>query len=131
MSDFSKFLKLAEYKNGDWHDYTTGKYRAQSRCVYAIRFGDNSVYIGSTKELRKRIHYHYTGMVNGYHSLPLLANAFARTKSFEIFLLARCAKGAGLLEAMFISLLQPSLNKDAACSEMTNFEDYIFDYKKI
>ena len=130
MIDFSRFLKVAEYKDGDWHDYTTGKYRAIYRCVYAIRFGDGSMYIGSTKELRKRIHYHYTGMINGYHSLAMLKDAFAKTKSFEIYLLARCEKGAGLLEAIFISLLHPSLNIDTACRKITKFEDYIFNYRK-
>lgn len=131
MSDFSKFTKLAEYKDGNWHDYTTGKYRAIDKCVYAIRFGDGSLYIGATKELRKRIHHHYTGMINGYHSLPKLIDAFNKTRTFEIFLLMRCVKGAGPFEAMLISLLQPSLNKDAACSNDTKFGNYIFDFKEL
>lgn len=131
MADFSRFFKLAEYKEGIWHDYTTGKYHSKDTGVYAIRFSDDSLYIGSTKTLRKRVHQHYTGMLNGYHSLKQLSEAFNKTKSFEIFLLARCVNGTGPLEAMFISLLRPSLNKDSACSNDTSFNDYIFDFIQI
>lgn len=129
MIDWSKFKKLAEYKNGEWHDYTKGGFREKNVAVYAIQFSDGSLYIGSTKKLRKRVHEHYTGMINGYHSLTQLVEVFNTTKEFAIYLLAQCVN-VMCLEAMFIAILQPSLNRDSALSHNMNFDKFLFDIKQ-
>lgn len=76
--------------------------------VYALKIGED-VYIGSSSHVKYRIFNHYRDLIAENH-WPKIQEAFDRCGTIEAYLLFRCTGNEKIAEAMFIRILQPSLN---------------------
>ena len=76
--------------------------------VYALKIGED-VYIGSSSTVKSRVWSHYCDLMAEKH-WPKLQEAFDRCGTMEAYLLFRCTGNEKIAEAMFIRILQPSLN---------------------
>ena len=107
MIDFSKFEKIAEYRNGELQ-WLEGR---DINAVYVILVGDE-YYIGSSHYTYIRIGQHLGELEHGHHHSQKLQDKFNEIGEFEVYSLDRGIEKAKLkaVEFQYIKKYRPSLN---------------------
>lgn len=130
MIDLSRFDKLAECKDGIWTNLIPTNSGHENTCaVYMVTFANGDIYIGSSAHIRQRVNSHYWQLSRDDKVKSPLHNSYEKSKNFEIYLLVRTKdeKSLRYFEALFIDLLQPSLNGKPEGNKSWCFGELLFD----
>ena len=127
--DLSCFTLLAVCENGNL-SFTDFKPVENENDVYALQLNDE-LYIGSSQQVRKRIHAHYWAMINSRHHSEKVQVAFDKYKSFKAFVIMRCDGLCEMAEQMIIRLLQPSLNANLPHGRTEHHNNIIWQQHRI
>lgn len=114
MINYDKLEKVCEYDGKGSPSWFTDD---MANVIYIMKIGEES-YIGSTKDLKGRVHTHITDLKRCKHT-KAVSEAFSDVGSFTVYSLERINEPDALRkrEQFYIDLLSPSLNGTNASSD--------------